>query len=246
MQLSQVLVILLLLIFFFSRNMLVLQNIILGVSAVLFISINHKMAPGHILRDLVGNLTLNILIIPVVSRYEHTYGNYLTVRVSIANGFFESEPLLWGKSLITLIIKTIHFWGDHPSALAKHVRHESNPAQRQKWQESFLFFFSFLSFIFIFFFNFSSGEYWIDPNEGCSSDAEYVYCDFERGASCVYPKNKQVWCNYLFFLFLGSEVAQGLWCGLRFRSLGCNFRLGHCVVFSSKIRCPLCYPGCRV
>ena len=76
--------------------MLVLQNIILGVSAVLFISINHKMAPGHILRDLVGNSTLNILIIPVVSRYEHTYGNYLTVCVSIANGFFESEPLLWG------------------------------------------------------------------------------------------------------------------------------------------------------
>ena len=109
MQLSQVLVILLmlLLIFFFSRNMLVLQNIILGVSAVLFISINHKMAPGHILRDLVGNSTLNILIIPVVSRDEHIY--YLTVRVSIANGFFESEPLLWGKSLITLIIKTIHF-----------------------------------------------------------------------------------------------------------------------------------------
>ena len=108
------------------------------------------------------------------------------------------------------------------------------------------FLFSFLSFIFIFIFNFSSGEYWIDPNEGCSSDAEYVYCDFERGASCVYPKNKQVWCNYLFFLFLGSEVAQGLWCGLRFRSLGCNFRLGHCVVFSGKTRCPLCYPGCRV
>ena len=108
------------------------------------------------------------------------------------------------------------------------------------------FLFSFLSFIFIFIFNFSSGEYWIDPNEGCSSDAEYVYCDFERGASCVYPKNKQVWCNYLFFLFLGSEVAQGLWCGLRFRSFGCNFRLGHCVVFSGKTRCPLCYPGCRV
>lgn len=154
MQLSQVLVILLklLLIFFFSRNMLVLQNIILGVSAVLFISINHKMAPGHILRDLVGNSTLNILIIPVVSRYEHTYGNYLTVRVSIANGFFESEPLLWGKSLMTLIIKTIHFWGDHPSALAKNVRHESNPAQRQKWQESFLFFFlSFPLFSFFFF-----------------------------------------------------------------------------------------------
>lgn len=153
MQLSQVLVILLmlLLIFFFSRNMLVLQNIILGVSAVLFISINHKMAPGHILRDLVGNSTLNILIIPVVSRYEHTYGNYLTVRVSIANGFFESEPLLWGKSLMTLIIKTIHFWGDHPSALAKHVRHESNPAKRQKWQESFLFFFlSFPLFSFLF------------------------------------------------------------------------------------------------
>ena len=71
------------------------------------------------------------------------------------------------------------------------------------------FLFSFLSFIFIFIFNFSSGEYWIDPNEGCSSDAEYVYCDFERGASCVYPKNKQVWCNYFVLLVLGKRGGPG-------------------------------------
>lgn len=36
------------------------------------------------------------------------------------------------------------------------------------------------------------GKYWIDPNEGCASDAEYVYCDFERGATCVFPENKEV------------------------------------------------------
>jgi len=32
-----------------------------------------------------------------------------------------------------------------------------------------------------------SGEYTIDPNEGCSSDAVKVYCDFEKQATCVNP-----------------------------------------------------------
>ncbi|KAJ7370521.1 hypothetical protein OS493_031804 [Desmophyllum pertusum] len=40
--------------------------------------------------------------------------------------------------------------------------------------------------------DYPSGNYWIDPNEGCVSDAEHVYCDFEIGASCVFPKNKEV------------------------------------------------------
>ena len=39
---------------------------------------------------------------------------------------------------------------------------------------------------------FSLGKYWIDPNEGCASDAEYVYCDFEKGATCVFPENREV------------------------------------------------------
>lgn len=34
--------------------------------------------------------------------------------------------------------------------------------------------------------------YWVDPNEGCYNDAEYVYCDFERGATCVFPDSKEV------------------------------------------------------
>ena len=40
--------------------------------------------------------------------------------------------------------------------------------------------------------NFFSDNYWIDPNEGCNSDAEYVYCDFERNATCVSLENKEV------------------------------------------------------
>lgn len=39
---------------------------------------------------------------------------------------------------------------------------------------------------------FQSGEYTIDPNEGCSSDAERVYCDFEKQATCVDPKKARV------------------------------------------------------
>lgn len=37
-----------------------------------------------------------------------------------------------------------------------------------------------------------SGYYWIDPNEGCFSDAEYVYCDFENKRACVQPKKENI------------------------------------------------------
>ena len=37
-----------------------------------------------------------------------------------------------------------------------------------------------------------AGYYWIDPNEGCVSDAEYVYCDFENKRACVQPKKENV------------------------------------------------------
>lgn len=52
----------------------------------------------------------------------------------------------------------------------------------------------FFSFIVLYsFFCFSVlGEYTIDPNEGCSSDAVRVYCDFEKQATCVDPKKARV------------------------------------------------------
>ena len=37
-----------------------------------------------------------------------------------------------------------------------------------------------------------AGYYWIDPNEGCTSDAEYIYCDFENKRACVQPKKENV------------------------------------------------------
>ncbi|CAB1445080.1 unnamed protein product [Pleuronectes platessa] len=33
-----------------------------------------------------------------------------------------------------------------------------------------------------------SGEYWIDPNQGCTIDAIKVFCNMETGESCVQPK----------------------------------------------------------
>ena len=39
---------------------------------------------------------------------------------------------------------------------------------------------------------FCLGEYTIDPNEGCSSDAVEVYCDFEKQATCVNPQKTKV------------------------------------------------------
>ena len=49
-----------------------------------------------------------------------------------------------------------------------------------------------LYYQFSFSFSFPQGKYWVDPNEGCYNDAEHVYCDFERGATCVFPDNKKV------------------------------------------------------
>ncbi|XP_016534389.1 collagen alpha-1(XI) chain-like [Poecilia formosa] len=38
---------------------------------------------------------------------------------------------------------------------------------------------------------FSSGEYWIDPNQGCSGDSFKVYCNFTAGGeTCIYPDKK--------------------------------------------------------
>lgn len=33
-----------------------------------------------------------------------------------------------------------------------------------------------------------AGEYWIDPNQGCTVDAIKVFCNMETGESCVLPK----------------------------------------------------------
>lgn len=35
--------------------------------------------------------------------------------------------------------------------------------------------------------DFSSGDYWIDPNEGDMRDAIMVYCNKEAHTTCVYP-----------------------------------------------------------
>lgn len=37
-----------------------------------------------------------------------------------------------------------------------------------------------------------SGDYWVDPNEGCTDDALLVYCDFSKNATCVYPKKTKI------------------------------------------------------
>lgn len=32
-----------------------------------------------------------------------------------------------------------------------------------------------------------AGDYWIDPNQGCTLDAIKVFCNMETGETCVYP-----------------------------------------------------------
>lgn len=37
-----------------------------------------------------------------------------------------------------------------------------------------------------------SGEYWIDPDQGCTEDAIKVYCNMETGETCVSPSQREV------------------------------------------------------
>uniref|UniRef100_A0A8V5GQQ7 Fibrillar collagen NC1 domain-containing protein n=1 Tax=Melopsittacus undulatus TaxID=13146 RepID=A0A8V5GQQ7_MELUD len=37
-----------------------------------------------------------------------------------------------------------------------------------------------------------SGDYWIDPNQGCTLDAIKVFCNMETGETCVYPNPRSI------------------------------------------------------
>ena len=37
-----------------------------------------------------------------------------------------------------------------------------------------------------------AGDYWIDPNQGCTLDAMKVFCNMETGETCVYPSPASV------------------------------------------------------
>ena len=37
-----------------------------------------------------------------------------------------------------------------------------------------------------------SGQFWIDPNLGCSSDSILVYCNFTSNQTCIFPRENQV------------------------------------------------------
>lgn len=46
--------------------------------------------------------------------------------------------------------------------------------------------------------NISTGEFWVDPNEGITEDAIKVYCDFSFNATCLYSsKEKKVFTNVI-------------------------------------------------
>lgn len=40
--------------------------------------------------------------------------------------------------------------------------------------------------------NFFLGEYWIDPDQGCTQDAIKVYCNMETGETCVSPTQREI------------------------------------------------------
>lgn len=38
----------------------------------------------------------------------------------------------------------------------------------------------------------SPGEYWIDPDQGCTQDAIKVFCNMDTGETCVRPTQTEV------------------------------------------------------
>lgn len=63
----------------------------------------------------------------------------------------------------------------------------------------------------------STGEFWVDPNEGVSEDAIKVYCDFSFNATCLYSsKEKKVFTNIIghfqTFSFVSvSKLNKSVW-----------------------------------
>lgn len=56
-----------------------------------------------------------------------------------------------------------------------------------------------------------SGEYWIDPNQGCSRDSFKVYCNFTAGGeSCIFPDKKSEGVSVERFVRLAFSERQGL------------------------------------
>uniref|UniRef100_A0A8C4XBR2 Collagen, type XI, alpha 1a n=1 Tax=Erpetoichthys calabaricus TaxID=27687 RepID=A0A8C4XBR2_ERPCA len=55
--------------------------------------------------------------------------------------------------------------------------------------------------------DFPDGEYWIDPNQGCSGDSFKVYCNFTAsGETCIYPDKKSEgviikWINLCIYIY---------------------------------------------
>lgn len=53
------------------------------------------------------------------------------------------------------------------------------------------------------------GEYWVDPNQGCSRDSFKVYCNFTAGGeTCIFPDKKSEGVsphNFLFLLYPDNE-----------------------------------------
>lgn len=69
---------------------------------------------------------------------------------------------------------------------------------------------------------FSAGEYWIDPNQGCSGDSFKVYCNFTAGGeTCIHPDKKSNGVSD------SSDRGTNSWLAVRYRHLLSNVEPSH-------------------
>lgn len=94
----------------------------------------------------------------------------------------------------------------------------------------------------------SAGEYWIDPDQGCTQDAIKVYCNMDTGETCVTPTQREV-AKKNWYVSKNIKEKKHVWFG---EAMTDGFQvntlnLSPCSYpFIHNLTCKLCHTQCLI